>query len=92
LLHDLLSASDNIGLTWLRLRTNNPLVGKTLAEANLRGKAGVSVVAIMRGRELITNPEPEAILIANDLVGLVGNEGQLIAAQEVMAITTAGQA
>jgi hypothetical protein len=27
-----------------------------LAEANLRARTGASVVAIMRGRELITNP------------------------------------
>ena len=82
LLHDLLSASDNIGLTWLRLPPNHPLVGQTLSEANVRARAGASVVAIMRGRELITNPEPTAILKANDLVGLVGDEGQLDAANE----------
>jgi CPA2 family monovalent cation:H+ antiporter-2 len=85
LLHDLLSASDNIGITWLRLENNNPLVGQSLAEANLRATVGASVVAIMRDRELITNPEPQAILRANDLVGLVGNEGQLKAAQKVLA-------
>jgi monovalent cation:H+ antiporter-2, CPA2 family len=87
LLHDLLSASDNIGISWLRLGDNNPLVGRSLAEANLRATAGASVVAIMRDRELITNPEPQAILRANDLVGLVGNEEQLMAAQKVMART-----
>lgn len=85
LLHDLLSASDNIGIIWLRLGADNALVGRTLAEANLRARAGASVVAIMRGRELITNPEPQAVLRANDLVGLVGDEGQLNAAQKVFA-------
>lgn len=84
LLQDLLNASDNIGLTWLRLRANNPLVGLTLAEANLRARAGASVVAIMRGRELITNPGPGAVLQAQDLVGLVGNEAQLSGAQEIL--------
>lgn len=87
LLHDLLSASDNIGISWLRLGGNNPLVDRSLAEANLRATSGASVVAIMRDRELITNPEPQAILRANDLVGLVGNEEQLMAAQKVMART-----
>jgi monovalent cation:H+ antiporter-2, CPA2 family len=87
LLHDLLSASDNIGITWLRLGTNNPLLGKTLAQTNLRARAGASVVAIMRDRELITNPEPQAILHANDLVGLVGDEEQLNAAQNILAMS-----
>ena len=62
-------------------------VGQSLAKANLRATSGASVVAIMRDRELITNPEPQAILRANDLVGLVGNEEQLMAAQKVMART-----
>jgi CPA2 family monovalent cation:H+ antiporter-2 len=90
LLRDLLSASDNIGMTWLRLGTNSPLVGQSLAEANLRAMAGASVVAIMRDRELITNPEPGAVLRANDLVGLVGNEEQLDAAQKVLDMSRDG--
>jgi len=90
LLHDLLSASDNIGITWLRLEAGNSLVGQTLAEANLRATTGASVVAIMRGRELITNPEPRAILRANDLVGLVGDGKQLNVAQEVLAASGDG--
>jgi CPA2 family monovalent cation:H+ antiporter-2 len=85
LLQDLLSASDNIGISWLRLENDNPLVGRSLADANLRATAGASVVAILRHRELITNPEPKAILRANDLVGLIGNEEQLLAAQKVLA-------
>ena len=51
LLHDLLGARDNIGITWLRLETNNPLVGQSLAEANLRARAGAPVVAIMRDHQ-----------------------------------------
>jgi CPA2 family monovalent cation:H+ antiporter-2 len=85
LLNDLLRAGDNIGITWLRLGEKNSLVGRTLAQANLRARAGASVVAIMRDRALITNPEPQAVLRANDLVGLVGDEGQLKRVQEVFA-------
>ena len=80
-LNDLLRASDNIGISWRRLAVRNSLVGRTLAEADLRARAGASVVAIMRGRELITNPEPQTILQANDVVGLVGDEKQLNAAE-----------
>jgi CPA2 family monovalent cation:H+ antiporter-2 len=90
LLRDLLSASDNIGITWLRLGANNTLVGRTLTEANLRAKTGASIVAIMRGRELITNPEPRALLHANDLVGLIGDGKQLNVAQKVLAATGDG--
>ena len=85
LLFDLLGASDNIGIIWLRVAANNALDGCSLADANLRAKVGASVVAIMRNGDLITNPEPQAVLRANDLVGLVGDEEQLNAAQRFFA-------
>jgi K+/H+ antiporter YhaU regulatory subunit KhtT len=44
----------------------------------------------MRNRELITNPDPQEILRANDIVGLVGDEGQLNAAQKVLASSVDG--
>lgn len=87
LLQDLLSASENIGISWMRLEINNPLVGQSLAMANIRAMAGASVIAIMRERELITNPEPGAILQVNDLVGLIGNDEQLDAAQKVLEMS-----
>ena len=90
LLHDLLSASDSIGITWLRLATKNSLVGRSLTEANLRATAGASVVAIIREGELITNPDAVTVLRAKDLVGVIGNEEQLSAAQTVLAASTGG--
>jgi CPA2 family monovalent cation:H+ antiporter-2 len=87
-LNDLLSASDNIGIAWVKLDETSKLVGQTLAEANLRARTGASVVAIMRGRELIANPEPRAILRASDLVGLVGDGTQLNVAQAVLAASS----
>ncbi len=84
-LYDLLSASDNIGIAWLRLALDSPLAGRTLSEANLRQKTGASVVAIMRAGKLITNPEPQAVLQAGDLVGIVGDEEQIDIAEQMLS-------
>jgi K+/H+ antiporter YhaU regulatory subunit KhtT len=43
-----------------------------------------------RSRELIMNPEPQAMLQANDLVGLVGDGNQLPRAQEVLTASGGG--
>jgi len=86
-LHDLLNASDNIGINWLRLSDGNSLVGKTLGEANLRARTGASVVAIMRERQLIANPKAQTVLRAGDLVGIIGDEQQLDAAQEMLGVS-----
>jgi monovalent cation:H+ antiporter-2, CPA2 family len=86
LLQDLLSASDNIGINWLRPEVTNPLVGQTLADARLRATTDAPVVARRRGRELITHPDLQFVLQASDLVGLVGDEEQLNATQKVLAM------
>jgi CPA2 family monovalent cation:H+ antiporter-2 len=86
-LYDLLSASDNIGIAWLRLLPGSPLAGQTLSEGNLRQKTGASVVAIMRAGKLITNPEPQTLLQEGDLVGLVGDEEQIDVAQRMLSFS-----
>jgi CPA2 family monovalent cation:H+ antiporter-2 len=90
LLQDLLSASENIVLTWIQLGSNHSLIGQTLTQVNLRASTGASIVAILRGRDLIANPEPGTVLQTNDLLALVGDEGQLSAAQELLVPSSDG--
>jgi CPA2 family monovalent cation:H+ antiporter-2 len=86
-LQDLLSASDNIGITWLRLAPDNALVDQTLGQANFRARTGASIVAIMREKDLIANPRTQTVLRAGDLIGIIGDEQQLDAAQEMLGVS-----
>jgi CPA2 family monovalent cation:H+ antiporter-2 len=85
LLHDLLHASGNIEVTWLTLTPGNPVVGQTLAEANLRSRTGASVVAIMRKGKLIANPKSLTVFEAEDRVGLIGDGEQIQAAENLLS-------
>jgi CPA2 family monovalent cation:H+ antiporter-2 len=58
LLRDLLEAESGIEIRWFRLPDASPLLGRTLADANLRARTGASVVAILRHGELSPNPSP----------------------------------
>jgi K+:H+ antiporter len=87
LLHDLIHASRNIEVIWLPLREGNPLVGQTLASANLRARTGASVVAILRDRELMANPKSMTVFQAEDRIGLIGDHEEIEAAQKVLAET-----
>lgn len=77
LLSDLLHASGNIEVTWMRLEGGNPIIGQTLAGANLRVRTGASVVAIMRGRELMANPKSSTIFEEGDRIGFIGDSEQV---------------
>jgi CPA2 family monovalent cation:H+ antiporter-2 len=87
LLHDLIHASKNIEVVWLRLMPENPLVGQTLASANLRARTGASVVAIMRNGKLIANPKSSTVFEAEDRIGLIGDHEQIAAAERLLAET-----
>lgn len=87
LLHGLLSATSNIEVTWLKLSPDNPLVGQTLAEANLRARTGASVVAILRNKELMANPKSMTVFEADDRLGFIGEREQLEAVERLVAMS-----
>jgi CPA2 family monovalent cation:H+ antiporter-2 len=56
----------------LRLDAASPAVGKTLAELNLRGRTGATVLAIARGTEHVVVPDAGERLAAGDVLALAG--------------------
>ncbi|MZP28607.1 potassium channel protein [Heliobacterium undosum] len=67
------------------LQNPSPLIGKTLVEARIREETGAMVVAIYRGRQLISNPQGSEKLEADDLVILFGTREQLLAFERLAA-------
>ncbi len=56
----------------VKLETGSPVVGKTLAELDLRGKTGVTLIAVVRGNETKINPGAKYELREDDLLILLG--------------------
>jgi trk system potassium uptake protein len=59
-------------LSLVEVSTPMELVGQSLAEANLRAKYGVNVVAIKRGDRLILPPLPSEKIVTKDILIVVG--------------------
>lgn len=55
------------------------LVGETIRSSRIREKYGVTIVALKRDDEIISNPDPDALLYAGDLLLLFGEEDQVAA-------------
>lgn len=68
-----------IELEEISINEQSPLVGKTLAEARIREDTGALIVAIRRGSGLISNPQANEFLVADDLLITFGTRSQLIA-------------
>ena len=79
LLSQLRRTSRMIETEWVRLTKSSTMVGKTIGDLQIRSRTGASVVAIVRGDEMLPNPEPEVALEAGDVVGILGTPDQRIA-------------
>ncbi len=76
---DLSLRPDEVGLELQQLvvRTGAPLVGKTLAEADLRRRWKVAVVAVRRGETLFPNPETDFAFAGGDVLVILGARAAL---------------
>jgi CPA2 family monovalent cation:H+ antiporter-2 len=84
LLHDLLDATSSMEIKWFRLTVSNPLVGQTLAGANLRAQTGASVVAILREGQLIANPKSMTVFQPEDRIGLIGDMEEIAMVEKLL--------
>lgn len=71
--------------TPIGLPPTSPAIGRTLAELNLRGLTGATVLVIQRGAEGITFPAANEVLRQGDVLVLAGAQEALEAARKLLA-------
>lgn len=75
---------EGLVIDWLPVRDDSAYVGKTIGDARLRTRTGVSVVAIVRGDDAVPAPGPEGLLDAGDYLVVVGTARGVEQAVEVL--------
>jgi CPA2 family monovalent cation:H+ antiporter-2 len=79
LVRNLLRAIGEIEITWMEIPADSPLIGHSLAESDLRGRTGASVVALVRAKKLNANPKSSTVFKAGDRIGVIGDSTQIFA-------------
>jgi CPA2 family monovalent cation:H+ antiporter-2 len=69
----------------LRVPADSPVADRTLAELNLRGETGATVLAIVRQGEQVLVPSGHDRVRAGDVLAVAGSEDAIAAAREVIA-------
>jgi CPA2 family monovalent cation:H+ antiporter-2 len=87
-LQQLLDAADAIEITWVDLLAHSPMIGQTLAQADLRSRTGASVVALFRDEQVLPNPKSMTVFQAGDRIGLIGEAEQIAAAEQLLGIAS----
>ena len=67
------AAEHSFDLQWVRLEPGNSLPGKSIGEMEIRQKTGASVVGIIRGQQLVPNPDAGFRFQDGDLVAIIGS-------------------
>ncbi|MCC7438582.1 MAG: cation:proton antiporter [Armatimonadetes bacterium] len=89
-LDQLLNTVRGLEITWQPVTENCEMIGKALAESNIRNTVGASVIALVRDQQVIPNPKSDMHFQQGDLIGLIGSPEELEAAARLFnpAITT----
>lgn len=62
---------------WVTVGDDAPAVGRSIQELQVRRRSGMSVVAIVRGKNTITGPDPSEVLAVGDRLVVVGRREDL---------------
>jgi TrkA domain protein len=63
---------EGLAIDWLPVRDDSPYAGRTIGEARVRTRTGVSIVAVLRGDQAIPAPGPDLAIESADYLVVVG--------------------
>jgi TrkA domain protein len=71
-LSELQQRVEGLVIDWLPIDANSAYAGKTIGDARIRTRTGVSVVAIVRGEDAVPAPGPDQVVQDGDYLVVVG--------------------
>jgi TrkA domain protein len=75
---------EGLVIDWLPVREDSVYAGRTIGDARIRTRTGVSVVAIVRGEEAVPAPGPQDVLESGDYLVVVGTARGIEQAVELL--------
>ncbi len=72
---------------WVLLPDGSPVAGRTIGELRVRETTGASVVAVLRGDDVLANPGPDVAFAPGDTVGVIGTAEQRAAFRALAAVS-----
>lgn len=75
---------EGLAIDWLTVEPETPYAGKTIGDARIRTRTGVSVVAVIRGEQAYPAPGPEFMVDAEDTLVVVGTPDGIKTVNEIL--------
>lgn len=77
---------EGLVIDWLPVRDDSVYAGRTIGDARIRTRTGVSVVAIVRGDQAVPAPGPDQDLVSGDYLVVVGTARGVEQAVELLRV------
>ncbi|MCG8348283.1 MAG: cation:proton antiporter [Chloroflexales bacterium] len=74
-------------IEWFPLHDESPLIGQSIGDLHLRSRTGASVVAVLRGEQVIANPGPDYVFSKGETLAALGTPEQRAALYALLAQT-----
>ncbi|MGW3104251.1 cation:proton antiporter regulatory subunit [Streptomyces sp. NPDC001100] len=68
----------------VEVRPESPCAGRALGDTRARTRTGASIVAVVRGEEVIASPGPDRILRAGDVLVVIGTREGIAGVQRIV--------
>lgn len=69
----------------LPIPADSPYAGRPMGDAQVRTRTGASIVAVVRGGQIVASPGPDFVLAAGDVVVVVGSADSVQAVAGILA-------
>ena len=87
-LPDLKLQLHDVDITAYRIAQGSPLVGRSLAQIGFRSRFGVSVVAMRRDSQTLSDPGADTLLRLDDVLFVLGSSDEM---SEVISVFSSSQ-
>lgn len=75
---------EGLAIDWLNVDAGTPFVDKTIGDARVRTRTGVSIVAVIRGEKAHPAPGPGFTIHADDKLVVVGTSDGIEAVRDIL--------
>ncbi|MFP5332787.1 MAG: cation:proton antiporter regulatory subunit [Acidimicrobiia bacterium] len=83
-LQELKQSIEGLAIDWLTVDPGTPYAGKTIGDARIRTRTGVSVVAVIRGTTPVPAPDPTFRIEDGDTLVVVGTPKGIEAVTDIL--------
>jgi CPA2 family monovalent cation:H+ antiporter-2 len=81
----------DLDISTIRVEEGSPAAGKSIGAMEIRRKHGLTVLAVLRGRETLANPDAGTVLQAGDRLIVLGQVGRITEACNLFVCTSEGE-